>query len=281
MAVKIVAEIGGNHNGDINLALALCTAAKEVGADVVKFQTRTPEIAIPLEQQQVPKETPWGTMTYLEYRKKLELRPTDYESIDRHCNELGIEWTTSVWDVPAFVGITGQFHSLPFIKIPSACLTDDALLEAVGGVATVPSSPVVISTGMSTMEEIRHAVYILRSAPLTICHCNSTYPSPKQDLNLRCIQTLRETFDLYEIGYSGHEVGLATTVAAVALGATYIERHITLDRSMWGTDQAASVEPQGFKRLVDDIRSVEVALGDGVKRVTEGELAVKRKLRKA
>jgi sialic acid synthase SpsE len=274
--ITVVAEIGQNHNGDLLLALDMCTAARDAGVDVVKFQKRTPSLAVPKEQQGVPKDTPWGKMTYLEYRERLEFGIPEYVEIDRHCSNLGIAWTVSVWDEPSFELVRSNFPRLPFYKIPSACLTDDSLLEMVASTEV----PVVLSTGMSTLEEVKHAVDILGSNGLVLCHCNSTYPCPKEDLNLRVITSLKGLFPDSVMGYSGHEVGLATTVAAVALGAQYIERHITLDRSMWGTDQSASVEPNGFKRLVDDIRAVEASLGDGVKRVTDGELEAMKKLRR-
>ena len=274
--ITVVAEIGQNHNGTLSLALDMCIAARDAGADVAKFQKRTPALAVPKAQQGVPKDTPWGRMTYLEYREHLEFGVPEYDEIDLYCKWLGIPWTVSVWDEPSFELMHLNFPHLPFYKIPSACLTDDSLLEMVASAEV----PVVLSTGMSTLDEVRHAVDILGSHGLVLCHCNSTYPCPKEDLNLKVITSLAELFPDSIIGYSGHEVGLATTVAAVALGAQYVERHITLDRSMWGTDQSASVEPQGFSRLVDDIRAVESALGDGVKRVTDGELEAMKKLRR-
>lgn len=277
--VTIVAEGAGNHNADIVTALGLIDAAANAGADVIKFQRRTLPDAIPVDQREKPKETPHGTMTYLEYRQWLELSETDYMDIDWHCRKQKLPWTVSVWDVDALAFMETNFPDRPFYKIPSAALTDDSLLQA----AVEAEKPLVASTGMSTIGEIRRAGSILKKAhaPVVICHCTSTYPCPVEDLNLEVIRMLKGMFPWAIVGYSGHETGLATTVAAVALGAKYIERHITLDRSMWGSDQAASVEPAGFKRLVHDIRNVELAMGDGQKVVTPAEEEMKARLRRA
>jgi N-acetylneuraminate synthase len=273
--VTVVAEIGINHSGSLETALELIEAARQAGADFVKFQKRTPELAVPRDQWEVMRETPWGRMRYIDYKARMEFGTAEYDAIDRYCRERGIGWFASPWDVPS-VEFLGQYD-LPMVKVASASITNGALLKAMRGMGV----PIVVSTGMSTLEEVERAVEELGKDWLlrTICHCNSTYPCPPKDLNLTMIGTLRATFPGYEIGYSGHEVGLQTTVAAVALGATYIERHITLDRASWGTDQSASVEPGGFARLVRDIRVIEAAMGDGVKRVTEGELPVRAKLR--
>lgn len=270
--VFVVAEIGINHNGDLAIAKKLIDAAKEAGCDAVKFQKRTPDICVPPEQRDLPKETPWGIMTYLEYRHKLEFGKEEYLEIAQYCKQREILWFASVWDMPS-VDFMENFNPVCY-KIPSAMLTNHNLLRYV----RATGRPVILSTGMSTMEEIRKAVEVLGTDDLIITHCTSTYPCPPKELNLRVIQTLREEFDC-PIGYSGHEVGLQTTYAAVVLGACYVERHITLDRSMWGSDQAASVEPWGFKRLVRDIRVIEEALGDGIKRVYESELPVRKRLR--
>jgi len=264
----IVAEIGINHNGDIEIAKRLIDVAIEVGCDAVKFQKRVPELAVPLSQWDKPKETPWGTMPYLTYKNRLEFNYEEYDQIDRYCRNK-IPWFASCWDKES-VDFIHQFN-IPLFKIPSACLTDDELLEYVKG------ETVILSTGMSTMEEIDHAVDIL-GQDLILMHCTSSYPCKPEELNLRMIQTLKDRYNC-PIGYSGHEVGISTTVAAVDLGATMVERHITLDRSMWGTDQAASVEPQGLKKLVNYIRTVEMAMGDGVKKVYPSELLVLEKLR--
>ena len=269
----IVAEIGINHNGSLDIAKRLIDAAVEAGVDAVKFQKRTPELAVPEAYRNVMRETPWGLITYLEYRRRIELGAEAYAEIDRYCRELGIPWFASVWDQPS-VDFLEPFNPVCY-KIPSAALTDHALLSKV----RATGRPLVLSTGMSTMEQIQAAVECLGTENLIILHCTSTYPAKIEELNLRMIQTLQRIFDC-PIGYSGHEVGLQTSIAAVVLGAALLERHITLDRSMWGSDQAASVEPHGFKRLVRDIRVIESAMGDGIKRVYDSELPIQRKLRR-
>jgi N-acetylneuraminate synthase len=271
--VYIVAEIGINHNGDVDIAKRLIDAAKLAGCDAVKFQKRTPELCVPPEQRNIPRETPWGLITYMEYRYRVEFGYEQYAEIDRYCKQQGITWFASCWDVPS-VDFIEQFDP-PCYKVASASLTDDKLLHRLNATG----KPILLSTGMSTMDEIRHAVSILDRDRLIIMHSTSTYPCPPQELNLRVIQTLKQEFGL-PVGYSGHEVGLQTTYAAVVLGACVVERHITLDRAMWGSDQAASVEPGGFMRLVRDIRVIEQALGDGIKRVYESELAARAKLRR-
>jgi N-acetylneuraminate synthase len=271
--VYIVAEIGINHNGDVDIAKRLIDAAKLAGCDAVKFQKRTPELCVPPEQRNIPRETPWGLITYMEYRYKVEFGYEQYAEIDRYCKQQGITWFASCWDVPS-VDFIEQFDP-PCYKVASASLTDDKLLHRLNATG----KPILLSTGMSTMDEIRHAVSMLDRDRLIIMHSTSTYPCPPQELNLRVIQTLKQEFGL-PVGYSGHEVGLQTTYAAVVLGACVVERHITLDRAMWGSDQAASVEPGGFMRLVRDIRVIEQALGDGIKRVYESELAARAKLRR-
>ncbi len=269
----IIAEIGINHNGDLELAKRLIDAAVLAGCDAVKFQKRTPELCVPLQQRDLLRETPWGLITYMEYRKRIEFGEAEYREIDRYCRERNIIWFASCWDIPS-VDFLRQFD-IPCYKIPSAALTDDELLRYVHKVG----KPVILSTGMSTMEQIRRAVSLLDTERLLIAHCTSTYPCKPEELNLRVIQTLRQEFDC-PIGYSGHEVGLQTTYAAVVVGACFVERHITLDRAMWGSDQAASVEPHGFARLVRDIRVIEKAMGDGVKRVYESEVPAMNKLRR-
>lgn len=271
--VYIVAEIGINHNGDVEVAKRLIDAAKLAGCDAVKFQKRTPELCVPPEQRNIPRETPWGLITYMEYRYKVEFGYEQYAEIDRYCKQQGIAWFASCWDIPS-VDFIEQFDP-PCYKVASASLTDDELLLRLNATG----KPILLSTGMSTMDEIRHAVSLLDHDRLIIMHSTSTYPCPPNELNLRMIQTLKREFDL-PVGYSGHEVGLQTTYAAVVLGACVVERHITLDRAMWGSDQAASVEPGGFMRLVRDIRVIEQALGDGVKHVYESEMAARAKLRR-
>jgi len=268
----IIAEIGINHNGSLEIAKKLIDVAKASGCDAVKFQKRTPEKCVPAEMRDRMRETPWGYITYLDYRYRVEFQKEDFEQIDFYCRAQKIHWFVSCWD-PDSVEFMKQFKT-PCIKVPSASLTDRELLESVRDCG----SPMMLSTGMSTIEQIKAAVKVLGSDNLLLCHATSTYPCPNEELNLRMITTLREMYKC-PVGYSGHEVGLATTLAAVALGACFVERHVTLDRAMWGSDQAASVEPQGLKRLVKDIRNVEAALGDGRKRVYESEVIAASRLR--
>ena len=269
----IVAEIGINHNGDLEMAKEMIKAAHHAGVDAVKFQKRTPELCVPLEQRGQMRETPWGYITYLDYRYRVEFGEKEYTEIDRFCKELGITWFASVWDEPS-VNFLEAFQPVCY-KVPSASLTDSALLKYLRGTGR----PVILSTGMSTMEQIKKAVNILGEENLVITHATSTYPCDPEELNLRMIQTLRDTFSC-PIGYSGHEVGLVTSAVAVGLGACMVERHITLDRALWGSDQAASVEPGGFERLVKYIRVTEQAIGDGIKQVYESEKPSLRKLRR-
>jgi N-acetylneuraminate synthase len=271
--VFIVAEIGINHNGSLELAKQLITGARAAGCDAVKFQKRTPERAVPEHLRETQRETPWGVMSYLEYRRRIEFGTSDYRAIDRFCREVGVCWFASAWD-EASVDFLEAFSPLCY-KVPSACLTDDRLIERV--VAT--GRPVLLSTGMSTMDQIRSAVSKLGQGKTVLLHCTSTYPCPPAELNLRMIETLKREFSC-PIGYSGHEVGLQTTYAAVALGACVVERHITLDRAMWGSDQAASVEIGGLVRLVRDIRVIEAAIGDGTKKVYESETDAMERLRR-
>ena len=270
----VIGEIGINHNGDLEVAKQLIDVAAIAGCDAVKFQKRTPELCVPVEQRDLMRETPWGIMTYLDYRYRVEFEVPEYDEIDRYCAEKGIAWFVSPWD-PDSVDFTEKYDP-PCYKVASASLTDTELLDRL--VAT--GRPLVVSTGMSTMEEIRAAVAKIPTDRLLLAHATSTYPCKPEELNLRMLATLREEFGC-PVGYSGHEVGLQTTVAAVALGASFVERHITLDRAMWGSDQAASIEPGGLIRLVRDIRVIEAALGDGVKHVYDSELPIKARLRRA
>jgi N-acetylneuraminate synthase len=269
----IIAEIGINHNGDLELAKKMIDAAVHAGVDAVKFQKRTPEVSTPPGQQKQMRETPWGYISYLDYRYRVEFGEAEYREIDRYCQKKGIPWLASVWDEPS-VDFLEKFRP-PAYKVPSASLTDHNLLRHVHKTG----KPVVISTGMSTMEQIKAAVDVIGTDNLVIMHCTSTYPCEPEELNLRMIPTLRELFPC-PIGYSGHEVGLVPSAVAVALGACMVERHITLDRAMWGSDQAASVEPGGFERLVKYIRVSEASLGDGVKRVYDSEQPSLKKLRR-
>ncbi len=270
----IVAEIGINHNGSLDLAKRLIDDAVKAGCDAVKFQKRTPELCVPMEQRNIERDTPWGRMTYMEYRYKVEFGFDDYSEIDAYCKEKGIDWFASCWDEEAVDFIEAFNPSL--YKSASASLTDHALLKKMKSTG----KPLVISTGMSTMEEITDAVEAIGLDNLVIAHSTSSYPCPPQELNLRMINTLEGMYPDTPIGYSGHETGLSTTVAAVAIGARFVERHFTLDRAMWGSDQAASVEPGGMKRMVSKIRDVELALGNGVKQVYESEMKARKKLRR-
>ena len=269
----IVAEIGINHNGDLKIAKKLIDAAIHAGVDAVKFQKRTPELCVPPDQRSLMRETPWGLITYLDYRYKVEFGQQEYKEINLYCAEKGVLWFSSVWDEPS-VDFLEPFAPCCY-KIPSACLTDHALLRRLRSTGR----PLILSTGMSTLEQIQASVDLLGQEDLLITHATSTYPCQPDELNLRMIGTLNERFSC-PIGYSGHEVGLIPSVVAVALGACLLERHITLDRAMWGSDQAASVEPGGFERLVKYIRVTEQALGDGVKRVYDSEIPSMKKLRR-
>jgi sialic acid synthase SpsE len=271
--VFVIAEIGINHNGDVGTAKKLIDVAIAAGCDAVKFQKRTPAICVPPEQASILRETPWGTMTYLEYKERIEFGTDEFSEIDAHCRAKNILWFASPWDVPS-VEFLESFNT-PVFKIASACLTDDELLGAI----RATGKPVIMSTGMSTLAEIDHAISLLDRANLILGQATSTYPCKPEELNLRAIQSLRERYGV-PVGYSGHETGLQTTIAAVALGAVFVERHITLDRAMWGTDHAASVEPGGLERLVRDLRNVELALGDGNKVLYDSEVSVKKKLRR-
>src|SRR3989344_6783068 len=271
--VYVVAEIGINHNGNLEKAKHLIDAAKFAGCNAVKFQKRTPALCVPTAEKDKMRDTPWGYISYLDYRKKVEFGLEEYQESDRYCRKLGIAWFASCWDKPS-IDFMEQFAPICY-KVPSAMLTDAELLKHF----RKTGRPIILSTGMSTMKQIKSAVNLLDTKKLIITHSTSTYPCPPEELNLQMIQTLKRKFAC-PIGYSGHEVGLPTTVAAVALGARLIERHITLDRTMWGTDQSASIEPGGLIRLVKYIRVVERALGDGIKKVYDSERPVMQKLRR-
>jgi N-acetylneuraminate synthase len=269
----VVSEIGINHNGQLDIAKDLILAAKNAGVDAVKFQKRTPELCVPPEQRDQKRDTPWGYITYLDYRRKVEFGLEEYQDIDRYCKELGIAWFVSVWDELS-IDFMEQFDPICY-KVPSASVTDLGLLRKL----RETNRPIILSTGMSTMDQIRKAVSQLDIDNLVITHATSTYPCLPEELNLKMITTLRDTFHC-PVGYSGHEVGLIPSVVAVAFGACMVERHITLDRAMWGSDQAASVEPGGFERMVKYIRVTEASLGDGVKRVYDSELPSQKRLRR-
>jgi len=269
----IIAEIGINHNGSLQIVKDLIKAASDSGVDAVKFQKRTPEICVPEHQKGQMRDTPWGYISYLDYRYKVEFDQEAYEAIDAYCRSLGMDWLASSWDLPSLAFIDA--FDPPAHKVPSALLTDHQLLRAM----RETGKPVILSTGMSTMEEIHEAVDVVGLDNLIICHSTSSYPCPPEELNLRMIQTLKDNFAC-PIGYSGHEVGLVQSAVAVAMGACLVERHITLDRAMWGSDQAASVEPQGVRKLVKYIRVTEKSLGDGEKKVYQSEQSSLEKLRR-
>ena len=271
--VYVIAEIGINHNGDVNIAKRLMSVAKNAGCNAVKFQKRTPAICVPDEQKDILRETPWGLISYYEYKMRTELGEIEFQQINEFAKELCIDWSASPWDIPSLHFL--ENFNVPFYKVASACVTDLDLLRSINET----KKPTILSTGMSSMSEIESAVNTLSDVPLAIAQATSTYPCEPEEINLRAIQMFAEKFNV-PIGYSGHERGIQATIAAVALGATFIERHITLDRSMWGTDHAASLEPEGLKKLVRDIRITEKAIGDGIKRVYESELPIRSKLRR-
>jgi len=272
--VFFIAEIGINHNGSLKLAKQMIDVAAMLGADAVKFQKRTPELCVPEAKKNIPKETPWGTITYLEYKKRIEFGEKEYKEIDRYCKEKGILWTASAWDIPSFDFI--ESFDVPFHKVASAKLTDKELLEKI----RETKKPVFLSTGGSTSDQIKKAVCLLEATnPLVILHCNSGYPARDEELNLKVIETLKKEFPNHIIGYSGHEEGITASITAATLGAKVIERHITLDRAMWGTDQAASIEYSGLRRLIRDLKKLPLWLGDGKKKVYETEKKVMEKLR--
>lgn len=269
----IIAEIGTNHNGDINLAKKLIDVANIAGCDAVKFQKRNPVEAVPEEYKDVKRETPWGIMTYLEYREKLEFGRDEYDEIDRYCRGKNIIWTASPWDVSS-IEFLREYEPV-FYKVPSALITNKEYLEYL----KKTNKPLIVSTGMADIELIKKVVSLLGEENIALLHTVSTYPAKTENINLNVIKTYKQLFKC-PVGYSGHEVGLQITLGAVALGAKIIERHITLDRSMWGTDQAASVETVGLVKLVRDIRIIEEAMGDVKKKVVPDELEVEKRLRK-
>ena len=270
--VFIVAEIGINHNGDVELAKKLIDVAVAAGCDAVKFQKRTIEIVYTKDELERPRESPWGT-TNGDQKRGLELGKKEYQILDKYCKEKGIIWYSSCWDKQS-VNFTDAFNP-PCYKIASASLTDDKLLQYIRS----KGKPIMLSTGMSTMKQIRRAVDVIGEDDLVILHCTSTYPSKIEELNLNVIKKLKNEFDC-PIGYSGHEVGLSSSIVAAALGACVIERHITLDRAMYGSDQAASLEPHGITKLVRDIRELPIILGDGEKTVYKSEIPIIEKLRR-
>ena len=273
MSIFIVAEIGINHNGDVGIAKDLIKVAKEAGCDAVKFQKRTLEKVYAPEELDKQRESPWGS-TNREQKEGLEFGQQEFEQIDSYCKELGIEWFASAWDAES-VNFLKQFD-LNYNKIASAMLVDSDLLRIVAA----EGRHTFISTGMSTLEEIDCAVEIFKKSgcPFEVMHCVSTYPMEDTDANLNCISTLRDRYSC-DVGYSGHEVGLAVSYAAAALGITSLERHITLDRSMYGSDQSASIEPSALRSLIGAVRKIELAMGDGQKQILQSEIPIAKKLR--
>ncbi|MCT1479636.1 N-acetylneuraminate synthase family protein [Microbacterium sp. p3-SID336] len=270
----VIAEIGLNHNGDVDIAKRLIDVAARAGADAVKFQKRTPEISTPEHMRDVPRETPWGVMSYLDYRRRVEFGRDEYVEIGDHATLHGLDWFASPWDVPSVQFL--EDLNVVAHKVASASLTDTELLRALRDTG----KPVILSTGMSTVPQIDTALDTLGTDRVVLMHATSTYPLEPEEANLRVIATLRDRYPGVPVGYSGHERGLQISLAAVAMGAVAVERHITLDRTMWGSDHAASLEPTGLEHLVRDIRVIESAVGDGVKRVFDSERAPMAKLRR-
>ena len=271
--VFITAEIGINHNGDLAIAKRLIDTAVDAGADAVKFQKRTVDAVYSPEELARPRENPFGP-TNGDLKRGLEFGQAEYEAIHKYCQERGILCFASCWDEGS-VDFIEQFDP-PCYKVASPCLTDDNLLKHIRS----KGKPIIMSTGMSTIEEVDHALEVLGREDLIMLHTNSTYPSDLSELNLRVIKTFKERYPDLPVGYSGHEVGPAPSVMAAVFGACAIERHITLDRAMWGSDQAASLEPKGFQLVVRDIRVWEKARGEGVKRLYDSEIPIKEKLRR-
>ena len=272
--IFIIAEIGINHNGDIELAKKLISMAVQAGCDAVKFQKRTPEICVPEKMKTTMRETPWGLITYLDYKKKIEFNENEYDLIESYCKQKGIAWSASAWDLESLRFL--DKYNLPFNKVASALATHLEFLNEVAKRKTLT----YVSVGMCDYEDIDAIVKIFRSysCPLVLMHTISTYPAQDKDLNLKMIQTISSKYNL-PVGYSGHESSVSPSVVAASLGAVAIERHITLDRAMWGTDHSASLEPSGLNQLVGAIRKVPIVLGDGVKKIIEGELEAAKKMR--
>ena len=270
-SIKIIAEIGINHNGSVELAKKLIDVAVLSGCDYVKFQKRTPDLCVPENQKNKIRKTPWGEMTYLEYKYKVECEKKEYDEIDSYCKTKNIKWFASAWDKPS---VDFLKNYVDITKIGSALITDLDLCKY----AREKNSKLIVSTGMSTEKEVEDCV--LTCSPDVIMHTNSTYPTPVEELNMKYINWLQDKWKNKEIGYSGHEYGLVTTFAAVAMGCTWIERHITLDRTMWGSDHLASVEPQGLIKLVKGIRDIEKSFGEyGPRKLLANELQKKDSLR--
>jgi len=270
--IYMIAEIGINANSDLQIAKRLIDAAFACGWDCVKFQKRNPDLCVPEAQKGIMRDTPWGRMTYLEYKHKIEFGQNEYNYIDYYCLNKPIDWTASVWDLDSLNFI--MQYDVPFIKIPSAKIVSDDLIVEIARTG----KPVIMSTGMSDLDEVDEAVNILEPGMFALMHTCSSYPAPPGDINLKAIQTLKERYKC-PVGYSGHEYGLDPSVLAVAFGANIIERHITLDHNMWGTDQKASLEVHAMDMLHKRVMEASVCLGDGVKRVARSEISIREKLR--
>jgi N-acetylneuraminate synthase len=270
----VIAEIGINHNGSIEIAKQLIDLAKSKGCQAVKFQKRTPELCVPDHQRDIPRDTPWGMMTYFEYKKRIEFEKTEFDEIDRYCREVGIQWFASAWDIESQRFLQG--YNLPYNKIASAMLTHTELLEEVASEGRMT----FVSVGMSEYGEIDAAVEIFKRTrcPYIVMHSVSEYPAGNEVLNLRQIDVLRRRYNV-PVGYSGHEMTMLPGVLAVMMGAVAIERHITLNRAMWGTDHASSLEPKGLETLMNYIGQIPVILGTGDRVVTENERKNANKMR--
>lgn len=273
--IYLIGEIGINHNGDLNIAKRLIDAVFACHWNCAKFQKRNPSKCIPEKQKKVMKDTPWGRMAYLEYKKKIEFGKREYNYIDKYCKEKPIDWTASVWDIDSLQFMLS--YKIPFIKIPSAKISDLNLVEA----AAKTRIPIIASTGMSSMKEVDNLVDVLKrhASDFALMHSNSSYPTPKEDLNIKCIKTLKERYGCV-VGYSGHEYNVEPSVYASVLGAKIIERHITLNHNMWGTDHSASLEVAAMDLLRKRIRDIDVIMGDGIKKMTPSEKGIREKLRK-
>jgi N-acetylneuraminate synthase len=273
MSIFIIAEIGINHNGDLDITRQLIDVAVDAGADAVKFQKRTIDLVYEKDMLDGPRESPWGT-TQREQKEGLEFGANEYQEIDRYCKDKGIEWFASAWDLDSQTFL--RQYDLKYNKVASAMIVYEDLLKMIAD----EGRHTFISTGMSTEDDIRRAVDIFRAAdcPFELMHCISTYPMEDSDANLSCIETLRQKFQC-DVGYSGHEAGLAVSYGAAAMGITSLERHITLSRAMYGSDQSASVEPGGFRSLVGAVRKIEDAMGNGEIGIHEKEISIAEKLR--
>ena len=269
-----IGEIGINHNGDMQITKKLIDAVSACGWNCAKFQKRNPDVCVPEHQKGVMRETPWGTMTYLDYKYEVEFGKDDYDYISRYCAEKPVDWSASVWDLDSLKFLAD--YDLPFIKIPSAMTTDELLVSETAKVGV----PIIMSTGMCELKEVDDAVnnVLKHNSNLVLMHTNSSYPTPRDEINLNLIPFLKERYNC-PIGYSGHEEDLEPTVIAVALGATVVERHITLSHDMWGTDQKSSLEVMAMDMLHKRVKDISKIMGTAEKTVTPSEVAIRKKLR--